>query len=1130
MENNSPTNSVTSASEVPLIRSCKEVEMSDAIYLTSSSYGSLKETMAHGRSGKISICYPNEFHDAARHNRVEDLRRILSAYSGNSHKISSLNKERLSALHYAVRYGHIQCVLDIIQADESSVHRKGKHDVQPIHYAARFYRKTDDADENVIEILLKHGADIDAKDSFHYTPLQYAAVSGNVDALRILLNHFKENIEHADPSGVTALHSTCLKGEVECALLLIQNGAKVFQTDNKKMNAIHYAAKSDSRQILDPLIQLLEHDNNALINGESLSVLLNIANINGETPLHLAILEENLEACKILIAKGADVNLAKLRGLTPLHLACVKDSVEIVKLLVREGARVTGTDEIREIPLHKAARNDKVEIVKFLLETDPSQVNIEDLDKQTPLIESAAKNNFAITELLLSHGAGIEACDKFMKTSLFWAAEKNSLEVFKVLLQHIKDNELDLKELIEQRDTYEHTPLHIAAKGGHTEIVQILVEHGATVSTLNDQERTPLHTAADNGFIDVARVLIKAKPSMIDEQNASGYTAVHLAAKSGKNEMLSFLLENNADNNPQDNHMLTPLALASYEGHKDCVKTLLHYRAAVEARDPNNKTSLFFAAAEGHAEVVKCLLDHGANVTHKDRTGQNLLDVAIKEGKVDVANVLLDRPEWKCVLRNKSFDESGALTSPMGKMIQSMPAMAKKVLDRCMISHENARQVAAERTRSVEITYEFIDDNFADEMLPADKPEHTYFDSVARIANEVLLRSSYSRRRAEEKMRERHNPPLSILCKKEDSDLLNHPVVSTLIEMKWKKFGKPVYYSKFAIFIIFLFFLSGYVLAVTPLLPSRIFPKEGSNTTENCAPHIEKNFKLEDDVINVLFLIMGRYIVLALSCFQLLLEPIQMINRRFSYFCDLTNWLELTMYILALLYTFPNMDEAYLTNCDTVPYKTSLGACAIFLAWCDLLLFIRKFTNVGIYVVMFIDVMKTFLKFSLTFSLFIVAFAMVFHSLIGPHKELFHTIGRSFAKTVAMTIGEFGYEELFYAKETSRLPMITWFLFVLFCIVMTILLMNMLVGLAVDDIQSVLKKAELTRVKMQVELVLDVEKMLPMKFRKKWGQFTTEEFTHYLRTNVYKRRDHKCDHEANDDGDDVIGWEHEEKV
>ena len=39
----------------------------------------------------------------------------------------------------------------------------------------------------------------------------------------------------------------------------------------------------------------------------------------------------------------------------------------------------------------------------------------------------------------------------------------------------------------------------------------------------------------------------------------------------------------------------------------------------------------------------------------------------------EVANVLLDRAEWKCVLRNGSFDGTGALMSPMGKMIETMP-------------------------------------------------------------------------------------------------------------------------------------------------------------------------------------------------------------------------------------------------------------------------------------------------------------------------------------------------------------------------------------------------------------------------------------------------------------------------
>lgn len=73
-------------------------------------------------------------------------------------------------------------------------------------------------------------------------------------------------------------------------------------------------------------------------------------------------------------------------------------------------------------------------------------------------------------------------------------------------MEHIKENEdveeFEMKDLIEQKDQCEFTPLHIAAKQGHVEIVEILIEHGACVDTLNDSERTPLHTVADLGFIE----------------------------------------------------------------------------------------------------------------------------------------------------------------------------------------------------------------------------------------------------------------------------------------------------------------------------------------------------------------------------------------------------------------------------------------------------------------------------------------------------------------------------------------------------------------------------------------------------------------------------------------------------
>lgn len=61
-------------------------------------------------------------------------------------------------------------------------------------------------------------------------------------------------------------------------------------------------------------------------------------------------------------------------------------------------------------------------------------MNLEDAEKQTPLIEAAAKNNVAISRLLLEHGANIEMFDNNQKSPIFWAAENNALDVIKVSL------------------------------------------------------------------------------------------------------------------------------------------------------------------------------------------------------------------------------------------------------------------------------------------------------------------------------------------------------------------------------------------------------------------------------------------------------------------------------------------------------------------------------------------------------------------------------------------------------------------------------------------------------------------------------------------------------------------------
>ncbi|EYC36114.1 hypothetical protein Y032_0931g3097, partial [Ancylostoma ceylanicum] len=84
----------------------------------------------------------------------------------------------------------------------------------------------------------------------------------------------------------------------------------------------------------------------------------------------------------------------------------------------------------------------------------------------------------------------------------------------------------------------------------------------------------------------------------------------------------------------------------------------------------------------------------------------------------------------------------------------------------------------------------------------------------------------------------------------------------------------------------------------------------------------------------------------------------------------------------------------------------------------------------------------------------------------------FSSVPSSVLKTAVMMMGEFEFTAIFHGDEKSHIqrlfgPTIAYPLFLFFCVIMTILLMNLLVGLAVDDIKTVQEGAELKSLSKQ---------------------------------------------------------------
>eukprot|EP00116_Pleurobrachia_bachei_P006830 sb/3467092/ len=151
----------------------------------------------------------------------------------------------------------------------------------------------------------------------------------------------------------------------------------------------------------------------------------------------------------------------------------------------------------------------------------------------------------------------------------------------------------------------------------------------------------------------------------------------------------------------------------------------------------------------------------------------------------------------------------------------------------------------------------------------------------------------------------------------------------------------------------------------------------------------------------------------------------------------------------------------------------------------------RKFTSnhyykeeeYGVYIVMFIRVLRTFLQIMVILFIFIIAFALSFNMILDD-TPAFAKVFPAFMKTFVMMTGEVEYDG-YFVDHAPLYPWSTFPLFVIFVIFVPIVFVNLLVGLAVDDIKEVQHRAGLERSVMKISLCFQVENMLPRSWLKR---------------------------------------------
>ncbi|XP_029833678.2 ankyrin repeat and sterile alpha motif domain-containing protein 1B [Ixodes scapularis] len=214
------------------------------------------------------------------------------------------------------------------------------------------------------------------------------------------------------------------------------------------------------------------------------------------------------------LRRGPGTNAHDQSGYTSLHHSALNGHPEIVALLLDHEASANVVDGQGSTPLHLAAWTGNTDVVRLLLERGPSLANANhsNQEQETALHFAAQYGHADAVALLLSHGAEPGLRNVRGESPLDLAAQYGRLESVSLLAGAQAHS-------LQRLATPHHSPLHLAARNGHRQVVRLLLDRGFPVNCRTDGG-TALHEAATFGKLDVVRLLLDygVDPDLRDAQ------------------------------------------------------------------------------------------------------------------------------------------------------------------------------------------------------------------------------------------------------------------------------------------------------------------------------------------------------------------------------------------------------------------------------------------------------------------------------------------------------------------------------------------------------------------------------------------------------------------------------------